>query len=104
MKTIELHITETGRSNTKEDPSIFNEDHMSFKTIDEMKSFLMDRYGKIPKGKNKVFVDGNDGNPVCIGFLHSFWNQDWSHASKKWYQTDWITFYEQETSKKYFKL
>jgi hypothetical protein len=43
-------------------------------------------------------------HPVAFGFLHSFWNDDCSHDSKKWYQTDWITFWEQETQRNYIKL
>ncbi len=102
MKTIELRISETGRGNLKEDPSFFNEIRKSFSGIDELKEYLITRYGKIPSGKNKVYIDKK--SPIITGFLHSFWTRDISHMSKKWYQTDWITFYEQDTTKKYFNL
>jgi len=104
MKTIELVISETGRGNLKESPSCFNTIRESFKDRDELKKYLELRYGKIPVGKNKVYIDGIDNERVIVGFSHSFWNKDYSHNSKKWYKTDWITFWEQETTKKYFNL
>jgi len=104
MKTIELEISETGRRNLKDDPSLFHTIRESFSGVDDLKKYLVDRYGKMPKGKKKVYIDGKNDERVSVGFLHSFWNQDISHMSEKWYQTDWITFWEQETIKKYFRL
>ena len=103
MKTIELNITETGRNSLKDQPSIFNEFHKSFINIDDLKKFLIDQYGKIPGKKNKIYIDQNNES-ICVGFLHSFWNQDCSHNSKKWFQTDWIEYFEQNTKRNYFKL
>lgn len=57
---------------------------------------LEERYGRVPGGRNKIYVDDQDGNARAVGFLHSFWNSDISHNSKKWFQTDWITVYEVE--------
>ena len=82
-------IHETGRNNLKEEPQTFNVETKTTKTLEEIKEFLVDRYGKIPKRRmnNTIFVDP-DAQP--IGFLHSFWNRDISHNSHKWYQTDWV--------------
>ena len=62
-----------------------------FETLDELKEFLTDRYEKMPLGKRKIYIDGSANTPVQVGFLHSFWNKDWSCKSKSWFQTDWIT-------------
>ena len=91
MKTFELEITETGRGSLKEEPSTFNRITESFLSLNELKEYLIERYGKMPNGKKKVYT-GPSGASKVIGFLHSFWNQDISHMSAKWYQTDWIVF------------
>jgi hypothetical protein len=89
---IRVTITETGRNSLREDASTFNQDVKTVNTIQEVKEYLIDRYGKMPKGKNKIYQDKKDGSSFVCGFLHSFWNQDYSHNSKKWFQTDWISF------------
>jgi hypothetical protein len=109
MKTIELRIAETDRMNLKEETSCFNHIRESFQTLEELKTYLIERYGKIPQGRKKIFrdilaQDNNilgQSNHMVIGFLHSFWNADISHNSKNWYQTDWIEFWEQETTRTY---
>lgn len=85
---LKLLITEVGRDTLKAEPHIFNKFSQIFSHTDEVKEFIIDRYGKIPKGK--VYVDQKDGSPKQIGYHYSFWNKDISHDSKSWYQTDWI--------------
>jgi hypothetical protein len=85
-----LVISETGRNFLKEEPHIFNEIIEMFSKKEDIDLYLLDRYGKKPNGRKKIYVDTKDGKPKVVGFLHSFWNQDVSHNSKKWYQTDWI--------------
>ena len=86
-----ISITETGRQGLKRDtPQTFNTIEDTFKTLDELKLFLINRYGKMPKGRNKIYRDV-DGKSVVWGFLHSFWNKDISHNTKCWYQTDWVS-------------
>ena len=87
-----VHISETARNNPKlevDENRRFNDIVEKFKTLDEVKEFITDHYGKIPKRKdgNTIYRDPN-GKPV--GFLHSFWNKDISHNSESWWQTDWI--------------
>ena len=107
MKTIELRINETGRSSLckSDPPSCFNNIKESFPTLDELKEYLIERYGYLPQGRMKIYRDtlDKDGKfePAIVGFLHSWWNQDVSHNSKKWLQTDWIEIYEQETIRTY---
>ena len=92
----EIRITETGRNTLKDRPCIFNSFIESCKSKQEMEDFFVDRYGKKPQGKNKVCIDTKTGSKE-IGFVHSFWNKDWSHDSKSWFQTDWIEIYEYNT-------
>lgn len=100
MKKFVLDICETSRFNLKVPAESFNRIIERFESKEELKNYLIDRYGKIPKGKNKVYVE----NGKIVGFLHSYWNQDVSHNSHKWYQTDWICFWEENVDKIYFKL
>ena len=83
-----LTITETARNTLKEDPRIFNVFKETFSSVSEIRDFIVDRYGKIPKGK--VYRDMKNGKSRHVGYIYSFWNKDISHNSKSWYQTDWI--------------
>ena len=91
----QLQITETGSNCPKghlENASIFNDILENFNTVDEAKEYLIDRYGKMPNGKKKIYIDTDNG-VEAVGFLHSFWNKDWSHNTKNWFQTDWISLH-----------
>ena len=89
-----LQIDETGRNSLKEQVSFFNIIIEKFKELPEVKNYLAERYGKIPKGRNKIYQDTKQGESLEIGFTHSFWNQDVSHNSKSWFQTDWVSISE----------
>jgi hypothetical protein len=104
MIRIKLHITETGRQTLKEQATRYSDVRETFETIDQLRNFLIERYGVIPKGTHKIYRDRLSGDAAIVGFLHSFWNQDISHSSKKWYQTDWIEFWEEDITIRYFKL
>ena len=91
MTSIEVHITETARDSLKDSPHTFNIVNESFSSIEDVKEFLADRYGHMPSGRNKVYVDTKDGAAQEIGFTYSFWTNDMSHNSKSWFQTDWVT-------------
>ena len=89
---IRITIESTGRGHLKQETAnLFDVTHETVLDIKEAQEFLTDRYGKMPGGRNKVYVDDKDGNAKVLGFTHSFWNKDWSHDSKPWFQTDWIT-------------
>ena len=103
MKTIELVINETSRSVPGYVAETFNIIKESFESKEQLVEYLIDRYGKMPNGRKKIYT-GTNNNPKVVGFLHSFWNKDCSHNSKKWFQTDWVEFFEQETTRTYFKL
>lgn len=100
MKTIKLEITETGRNYLSQPPETFDVIEESFETIEQLKKYLVERYGKIPNGRKKIYTNRNSNSEV-VGFLHSYWNQDCSHNSPKWYQTDWIEFWTEESTIKY---
>ena len=90
MKTFfSLRIDEMGRNNLRDSVSCFNIIKESFETLSDVKNYLIDRYGKMPGRRNKIYIDTKKGTKV-VGFLHSFWNRDCSHDSKSWFQTDWI--------------
>jgi hypothetical protein len=93
MKSYKLRITETGRNSTRDESTMFNIVNDEFETIEECRNAIIDRYGKMPNKRRKIYI-GPNNNPTVIGFLHSFWNSDISHNSKPWFQTDWIEVYE----------
>ena len=90
----ELIISETSRNSLKDPSLFFNIIKESFKNLKELKEYLVERYGKIPTGKYKIYTDTKDGESKEVGFLHSYWNNDISHNSKNWYQTDWVEINE----------
>jgi hypothetical protein len=92
MKTyIKIEITETASDKPGAEVHMFNRITEAVKTTEDVKQFLIDRYGRVPAGKRKVYQDTKEGAKV-VGFLHSFWNRDISHNSQSWWQTDWVTF------------
>ena len=66
-------IDETGRNSLKEKPELFNRTIEYADIPEDIRNFLKDRYGKIPKIResNKVFLDNHDG---MVGFTYSYWN------------------------------
>ena len=100
MRYFKVIINETGRNSLKERAISFNQVVEKKRSVEEVESFLFDRYGKKiskrQRSKNGIFVDKKDGKFERAGFTHSFWNKDISHNSKNWFQTDWIEVYEVE--------
>jgi len=90
MEYYEITISETARDNLKQSPYFFNREIIRCTSINEVREKLSKKYGNIPKGRTKVYRDRPNGESIEIGITHSFWNRDFSHNSKPWYQTDWI--------------
>jgi hypothetical protein len=88
---IKITIESVGRDSPRKTGSLFNVSRETVLDIKEAQEFLTERYGKMPGGRNKIYVDDKDGNATVLGFTHSFWSSDISHDSKPWLQTDWIT-------------
>jgi len=103
MKEIVLTIMETGREHLRCKPEEFNFIIEYFKTKEDLRNYLIERYGRMPKMRSKLYRDINSKS-IVIGFSYSYWNQDVSHNSKKWYQTDRIVFFEEEKVITYFDL
>ena len=91
---IEIQITETASDATHQIKSTFNNFSIFCKDIEEAKQELIDRYGKMPSKRRKIYQDKKDGTSIEVGFIHSFWNNDVSHNFKKWHQSDWISIFE----------
>jgi len=83
----ELTIDETTK-NTR-----FNTFKTEFKTMADIREFLIERYGRLPQMRGTVYKDIKNMS-VAIGFTYSYWNKDFSHNSKNWRQTDWITIFK----------
>ena len=96
MKCYELEIIETAtnRPADQENAHVFNTIRESFASLELVESYLIDRYGKRPS--RPIYIDTADGTIKQAGYCGSFWNKDWSHMSKSWWQTDWITIYTAE--------
>ena len=91
---VKIEITETARNTPAGESHRFSDMITeTFKDMDGIRDYLMDRYGRIPGGRNKIYVDTNDGVKE-VGFLYSYWNKDCSHNSKSWFQTDWVSISE----------
>lgn len=84
-----IRIHETGRNSLKEEPVTLNVEVKEVRTLEEVKSYLTDRYGKIPK-RTPTNTTYQEPNATPIGFVYSYWNKDYSHNTKSWYQTDWV--------------
>ncbi len=96
-KYYKILISETGRNSLKEEATLFNVVEEVFATLDKVKEFLIERYGKLPCSKSReiyrdiVNASKKVTGSVEVGFAYSYWNKDISHISKSWYyQTDWI--------------
>lgn len=90
---IKIIIDETGRNSLKDKPLFFNQTVQYVESVEEARAYLVERYGRLPKGRNKVYVDDSNGQSRTVGFTHSYWNDDISHVPvENWYQTDWVTF------------
>jgi len=87
---IKVVIDETTRDNTNDEALRRMTIREDFRTIEEVKDFMTERYGRVPGGRRKIYQDTPTG-AIAVGFLYTFWNRDMSHNSKAWLQTDWIT-------------
>lgn len=93
-KYYKIHIDSTGRNHLKAESRFFDSEEIIAKSREDVQRKLIDHYGKMPSKKNKIYRDYINGTVEEVGFTHSFWNRDYSHAGKKsWYQTDWITIF-----------
>ena len=97
---IDIVIDETASSSprTMEQSAGYNQVVIPCINWKQVVEELEERYGKVPKIKstNLIYRDLPGKEAEQVGFMYSYWNKDWSHNSKSWWQTDWISFYEYE--------
>ena len=89
LNYFKLSIDETGRNSLQEESQLFHTINETFETRQDLENYLIDRYGKLPNNRNKIYID-NKNESIEIGFTYSYWNKDYSHNSKSYFQTDWI--------------
>lgn len=95
---IKVSIGETSRTTPNAEPTYTGRTKEAFKTIEEVKEFLIERYNRIPKGRKKIYIDTKNGAEE-VGFQHSFWTREPGEASV--YRTDWIEISDvQETTRR----
>lgn len=75
-------------SSKQEDYQTFDDETKDFETLEQVKSFLQENYGKVKKVK--MYVETKDRNGEHIGWIYCFVNSDVSHNTKRWYQQDWV--------------
>lgn len=86
-------IHEMGRPNPRSDESedqCFNIEHRTCWSEEDVFAYLKERYGDNYKPHRDIYQDYRDGKSYVVGFIRSYWNKDWSHNSKSWWQTDWV--------------
>ena len=89
---IKVEIDETTRNRTDEEPIRGYTLKEKFKTLEEVKEFMIDRYGRVPGGRRKIYRDTPNG-AVVVGFLYTFWNRE-TPRDKAYLQTDWVSVTE----------
>jgi hypothetical protein len=88
-----ITITETGKEfNPKAEFETFNRDIETFKTKEDAIAFIKEKYQG--HKKQKMYIDGTDGQTKQIGWIFGFVNSDISHNSRKWIQQDWVEITE----------
>ncbi len=95
MVTIKVTINQVVSAGLRGNRWRWDDIRETFSSIEDARDFLVKRYGKIPSGKRKVYVDRNINGKkqaVEVGFSHSYWNGDGLRHE------DWVTI-EEVTSK-----
>ena len=95
-KYIMITINQTSKTNPQDHGGgyIFNTEKEYFGTIEEAKNFLLEYYDIKTLPKKYIYRDNEQGEAKKVGYIKNYWNKDFSHDSKKWYQTDWIEIKE----------
>lgn len=93
MKYYEVITTETSKSfGSKDNYTVFNNTKETYKTLQEAKNELTEKYGSVKKVK--CMRDKKDGTSYQSGWIYCFKNSDISHNSKAWLQQDWVEIRE----------
>lgn len=97
-KFYEVSVNQIGKpiGNNRDNFSSFNQETHKFQTIKEVKEWLKEIYGKCKK--QKMYVDGKNGDTQHIGYIYCFKNKDWSHNTESWWQQDWVSIKEMKAT------
>jgi len=92
MHYFQVSITRTSKNAGSKEPrgkgwSTFDREEKKFTTLDEVKAFLKEEYGKCKR--EKIYRDDSEAGHH-VGYCYHFRNKDWSHNSPEWYQQDWV--------------
>jgi hypothetical protein len=93
-KYYKLSIIKTSKpmGNSQESYRSFDDEVLYFDTLDEIKTYLSETYGKCKRIKS--YVDTKNGAKQA-GWIYCFKNSDYSHAPiESWYQQDWTDIFE----------
>jgi hypothetical protein len=93
VKYYQIWISETIRTGPNKEPELFKKFKVVLEGIEEIRKYLITRYGYLPRGVNKVFRDREDGTSEVVGFLHSYWIKPYNDI-RNYRQTDWIEITE----------
>lgn len=85
-KLIKLNIEENARRSLGGISRRFGGFSDDFADIAHVKEYLIQRYGRMPGMRNKVYIDTYEGRQE-VGFTHSYWR---SNIVSRWFQTDWV--------------
>jgi hypothetical protein len=97
MEYYKAIIVETAREikDVDYDFENFNEITLTAKTLDELKTHILDRYGLSDVNSfEPMYQDKADGTANICGYIYEFENRDISHNSEPWQQVDWINIYK----------
>lgn len=93
-------ITKTGATSPKKnDFTFFDEIVETFKNRKDLENYLENHYGKNllencnnyePIYRDKFDNNGDIKETNQVGFTYHFWDKDWSHNTKAWWERDWI--------------
>lgn len=95
MKYFKIKINETVKDPSTKEVHSINQFSEAVGTIEDVEEYLVDRYGHLPGGVNKIFRDRENGKADVVGFTHSWVMGSLnSYYSTTYRQTDWVEITE----------
>ncbi len=96
---IEINKTSKTPYSKEEHFSTWDNEVLSFGTIEAVKNEIKARYGGV-KQKEKMYVDIMKSNGAKhIGYIYHYRNSDVSHNSEEWIQEDWVSVSQVEVKR-----
>jgi hypothetical protein len=103
MNYIEVYITkQSKRAGNQTIYYPYDEVTKRFKTMEECKKWLKDKYGK--SQRKVMYRDDKEGKPEKVGYVIGFKNYDYECGKKyTYYERHWIEIVEVETRNPFVK-